>query len=229
MKLIFLNAWHGQVGDAMTDFLKHHAPSTDVFCFQEAGEPMRELAAAPLREFREFATYKFNGDHCAFPQATYVRKSAAVLHAATLLESGNDTGLALYVHIKFGNGHAHICNLHGMPQPGDKLDSPGRLRQSQELCRFFDDKHGPKIIGGDFNLLPRTRSIEIFEEHGYRDLIKEFGIATTRNRLAWEMHPTSKQYFSDYVFVSPELKIRSFSVPNLEISDHLPLILEVEE
>ena len=32
----------------------------------------------------------------------------------------------------------------------------------------------------------------------------------------------------DYVFVSPEVKVIDFSVPNIEISDHLPLILDFE-
>jgi endonuclease/exonuclease/phosphatase family metal-dependent hydrolase len=228
MKLIFLNAWYGQVGVAMEQFLKHHAPRTDVFCFQEADARMRELAAAPLREFQPVAASKYLTDQSAFCQATYVKNAATMLHSESLLESGNDVGLALDVEVSSANGSVHICNLHGIPQPGDKLDSPGRLQQSRELCEFLDGKNGPKIVGGDFNLLPQTRSIEIFEAKGYRNLIKEFRIATTRNRIAWEMYPHNKQYFCDYVFVSPEMPIRSFSVPSLEISDHLPLILEVE-
>ena len=68
----------------------------------------------------------------------------------------------------------------------------------------------------------------MFQKYGYLDLIKKFGIKTTRNEVAWENYPDNKQYFSDYVFVNPEAKIKSFSVPDLEISDHLPLILEIE-
>jgi len=33
---------------------------------------------------------------------------------------------------------------------------------------------------------------------------------------------------SDYVFVSLEVKVKKFEVPNIEISDHLPLILDFE-
>ena len=84
------------------------------------------------------------------------------------------------------------------------------------------------MIGGDFNLAPETKSIAMLTENGYRDLIKDFKIRTTRNRLAWEMYPESKQYFSDYVFASPEVKVKEFTVPENEISDHLPLILDIE-
>ncbi len=33
-------------------------------------------------------------------------------------------------------------------------------------------------------------------------------------------------YHSDYVFVSPETDVMHFEVPDIEASDHLPLILE---
>ena len=69
-------------------------------------------------------------------------------------------------------------------RPGHKLDTPVRLRQSKLILDFLKDKVGSKIIGGDFNLLPETRSVEMFEKAGYRNLIKEFGIKNTRNKFA---------------------------------------------
>jgi endonuclease/exonuclease/phosphatase family metal-dependent hydrolase len=144
------------------------------------------------------------------------------------LDDVPDTGLGIYTQVGDGAGKMHICNLHGIAKPGDKLDTPQRLRQSKALIDFFDSLDGRKIIGGDFNLSPDTDSIRSFEEHGYINLIKEFGIRTTRNRLAWELYPDNKQYHSDYVLISPDVKVRAFEVPNNEVSDHLPLILDVE-
>jgi endonuclease/exonuclease/phosphatase family metal-dependent hydrolase len=228
MKLIFLNAWHGKVADGTVKFLKDQAGSTDVFCFQEADDGMREFAAGPLGDFQEVTAAKKVGDDHAFHLATYVKKNARVLHYETILQSDSGVGLGLYVQVPYGSGSAHIGNFHGISQPGDKSDNPNRLRQSREICHFFQDKNGLKIIGGDFNLDSRTQSIEMIEQKGYRNLVKEFNIATTRNHLAWEKYPDNKQYFCDYIFVSPEVKISSFSVPLLEISDHLPLIVELE-
>ena len=65
----------------------------------------------------------------------------------------------------------------------------------------------------------------MFEDNGYKNLIKEFKIPTTRNEISWAKYE-NKQLFADFVFVSPDVKITNFSVPNNEISDHLPLILE---
>lgn len=228
MKLIFLNVWNATLRDPILHFLELHSQSTDVFCFQEADEEMRRLAAGPLSDFEPVVACKNVSETDAFLLATYVRNGTNIVRSATILENDRSAGLGLYVQVAFGAGSAHVCNLHGVSRPGDKLDNAVRLRQSKELCEFFDGKNGSRIIGGDFNLLPETRSIEIFEEAGYRDLINEFRIPTTRNRFAWERYPHDRQFFCDYAFISAEVNLRGFAVPNVEVSDHLPLILEIE-
>ena len=44
--------------------------------------------------------------------------------------------------------------------------------------------------------------------------------------MGWKFF--GKQHFADYVFVSKDVKVKKFEVPYLEISDHLPLILDFE-
>lgn len=137
-------------------------------------------------------------------------------------------GCGIFALVRSGDREFFVCNFHGVAKPGDKLDTPKRVAQSEGLIQFFENKPGLKIIGGDFNLLPDTKSIRLFRENGYRDLIAEYHIPTTRNHFAWDLYP-EKQLFSDYVFTSPEVKIKTFSAPNIEISDHLPLIVELLE
>ena len=78
-------------------------------------------------------------------------------------------------------------------------------------------------------MLPETKSLGILERTGYINLIKEYGIESTRNEVSWKLYPNNKQYFADYVFVNKETKVESFKVPYSEISDHLPLILNFDE
>jgi endonuclease/exonuclease/phosphatase family metal-dependent hydrolase len=189
---------------------------------------MQKIARDTLPTYTEVEKYKYVTDNDDFPQATYLKRTIPLLASGAIMENEEGVGLGLYVQIRVGDKNLYICNFHGMSRPVDKLDHPEKLRQSQRLIDFFGDREGLKIIGGDFNLLPETKSIQMFRENGYKDLIKEYKIATTRNRLAWEMYPNHKLYYSDYVFVSPDVKVKSFSVPNIEISDHLPLILEIE-
>ena len=228
MKVIFLNTWNGEISEGIADFIKEHSPSTEVFCFQEAYDKMQMMCKELLPNYRMIKVYKRLAEDNDFPQATYLRNDLELLSSALVLEKQQGTGLGIYTGIKMGNNIVHLCNFHGTARPGDKLDTPQRITQSQGLIDFFKDKNGPKIIGGDFNLLPETKSVSMFEENGYRDLIRDFKIRTTRNRLSWEMYPDNKQYYCDYVFVSPDVNVREFSVPKNEISDHLPLILTVE-
>ncbi len=65
----------------------------------------------------------------------------------------------------------------------------------------------------------------MLEEEGYQNLIKDYQIKSTRNRLSWELWPEDKQHFADYVFASPEINVVEFSVPDIEVSDHLPMIV----
>src|SRR3989344_5857958 len=119
-----------------------------------------------------------------------------------------------------------LCNMHGTAYPGDKLDTEERLEQSKRIVDFLSQEKGEKILGGDFNLFPKTESIGMIKKTGLKDLVQEFGIKTTRSELNYKRYPDNIQYFSDYVFVSPGIQVTNFEVPQLNISDHLPLVLE---
>jgi len=227
MKIIFLNVWNGKVQEGITEFIKEQSRDTDIFCFQEAYDEFKELFKDVFPNHKEFSAYKFVIKDDDFPQATYASKNINIISSEILFDGQIDCGLGIYLHVEFDNTPVHICNFHGLSKPGDKLDNPNRLSQSQKLIDFFKEKEGLKIIGGDFNLFPETKSVQMFEENGYRDLIKEFEISTTRNHFTWDMYPDNPQYYSDYVFVSPNVKIKGFLVPDIEISDHLPMILEI--
>lgn len=214
--------------DGLGSFIKDQSRDTDIFCFQEAASEAKALFKSIISDYQEITAYKYIAREEDFSQATYIAKNLKIMSSGPVLESQKNSGLGIYTLIQFGKANIHICNFHGLAHPGNKLDNPDRIRQSQGIVDFFKDKSGPKIIGGDFNILPDTKSIGMFEENGYRNLIKEFKIMTTRNQLAWERFYNNKQYYSDYIFLNPSAHIQSFRVPNIEISDHLPLILEVE-
>jgi endonuclease/exonuclease/phosphatase family metal-dependent hydrolase len=227
MKIVFLNTWSGKRRKALVDYIKQQARDTDVFCFQEATDEMKQLTQDTLSHYRELSDFKYFSDEDNFPQSLFIRKGIEVLSFGTLMAGQADCGLAIYTEIKVENSSIYICNVHGKAQPGDKLDDDGRLKQSQDIIDFFKDKNVPIIIGGDFNILPDTKSIQMFKHHGYRNLIEEFNIDTTRNHLAWDRFPT-KMYYSDYVFLNEAVTLKRFAVVKNEVSDHLPMLLEIE-
>lgn len=133
----------------------------------------------------------------------------------------------LYITLTISNKLLIICNIHGTAFPGSKLDTKLRLEHSRRIKEFLQTKKGAKIIAGDFNLLPKTQSIRIFEDNMI-NLIKKFNIKRTRSNLSPYFGKTSFQKFADYIFVSKDIIVKTFQVSHMEISDHLPLILEFE-
>lgn len=229
MKIIFLNAWQGQISQ-IKDFILENIPTTDVFCFQEAGYFNTDIFCREYlsSQYQLFTDQKPLTQKDIMVQATFVKKNFSVLNTDTIGKNDDHVGLGLFTQIKDRDSNFfNICNVHGYPWPGDKQDNPDRINQSTLIIDFFKELSGPKIIGGDFNLDFDIKSTQIFEENGYKSLIKDFKIDNTRNRLSWEKYD-NKQHFADHLFITKDIEVKNFTVPYSEISDHLPLILEIE-
>lgn len=136
-----------------------------------------------------------------------------------------DHGRALEtVELKIGNKNLQILNIHGIwteDKQGDK--------RTEDQCLFVVKtalkKNIPTIITGDFNLLPTTPSIQIINK-SFRNLIEEFKVKTTRPDFDDGLE--KGRNIVDYVFVTPDVKVKDFKVIDTTITDHLPLLLEFE-
>ena len=115
-----------------------------------------------------------------------------------------------------------VCNLHGHWTPNFKGDNPARLEQSKNIKKLLDGFEGAKILCGDFNVAPNTKSISILET-SMKNLIKEYKITSTRSHFY-----TKEVKFADYIMVSPEIQVKKFEVIQDVVSDHLPLMLEFD-
>ena len=119
-----------------------------------------------------------------------------------------------------------IANFHGMSRPGTKLDTDERLEQSRAIRRVMDRHSGPAVLMGDFNLLPQTHSVRILE-YGRRNLITDFNIPTTRSRLNPYYGTPQEQPHANFAFVTSGVQVESFAVPDIEVSDHLPMLMTI--
>lgn len=120
-----------------------------------------------------------------------------------------------------------VVNLHGYWEPAAKYDTPQRFKQSKMILDFLSKYNLPKIIAGDFNLAIDTKALLMFEEAGFRNLVKESKAKTTRSSL-YDIKWRSIDPFADYIIVSKDVDVYDFKVMPDEISDHLPLFLEFE-
>jgi len=186
-------------------FLKEHSKEVDIFCLQEVfNTPMEEEipSEARIKIFSEIgsALTSFTGFHAPI----------------TIGWDWSDKKINLPVQF----GHT-ICNFHGHWKPHtNKEDLPERIEQSKKIVEFLKPEKSKKILCGDFNLAPHTQSIRILED-GMRNLVKEYGITSTRSH-----YYTKDGKFADYILVSPEVEVKDFKVLPDVVSDHLPLYLE---
>lgn len=126
-----------------------------------------------------------------------------------------------YVTVQTEAGVRTVINFHGLWNGKGKRDTEERLLQSANICTFIETLAHPFILCGDFNLHPDTESLKKLEEFPLRNLIKEYGITSTRTRLY-----TKEEKFADYAFASNGIEIADFRVLHDVVSDHAPLFLE---
>lgn len=200
-----------------------------------------------LKSHKGFFAPTFTGydteDHVdfdiAFGQATFVRNTVDILSQETVFVHGSydntppatvdipNVKVALdlprnihVVKIKIEGKEVLIGNLHGYWLPSSKYDSKESMAQMKIVKKIFASFKGPKILVGDFNLRPETKSVKLLEDD-MKNLIVEYGVTNTRSSL----HKKTEK-FADYIMISNEVKVNSFEVINIDVSDHLPLILD---
>ncbi len=136
---------------------------------------------------------------------------------------GNCARNIQYVTLDFESGPITIVNFHGAWIKGsNKTDTEDRINQSKKIVEFIQNLSNDFILCGDFNLLPDTESMAILERAGFRNLIKEYGITSTRTAFY-----TKPDKYADYVLVSKDIDVKNFKVLPEEVSDHSALFLEI--
>lgn len=247
MKIICLNTWGCRKQEEIFAYLGSHIATTDIFCLQEVftGEAgvshrgeVKNCLELLVAMFPDFVPYFFSSrgydDWYGEPHngywyglATFVRKDHAVESVDQMYTIPEDmfracgrakaaTGAMQVVTMK----GLTVCNLHGLWQDSGKGDTKEREMQTKTILDALEGKGGQHVLCGTFNLSPETKSVTSFESR-YRNLVKEYHVEKTRSGLSAE-----PLRYSDYVFVSPDTAVKSFSVPDIEVSDHLPLVTE---
>ncbi len=256
MRIISLNTWGGTKFNPLKDFIKKHKEDTDIFCFQEifqndrGVEATREGYRANLFEDLKDMLKNHTGHFAPIIRGYDMLGEVdyPLLYGLAVFIKNDIKVEKVWDEMIFGERFAnpgdglkkqqkniqllkvtqkeatyYILNFHGIWFPGDKLDTPNRLEQSKKVKSLLNLEKNKKILIGDFNLYPETESLKILED-GMVNLIKKFNIKTTRVQNP-KKHGNI-QYWADYALVSPDIEVKNFEVPNIEVSDHLPIILE---
>jgi endonuclease/exonuclease/phosphatase family metal-dependent hydrolase len=240
MKLITLNIWGGHVLEPLLNFISAHQ-EIDIFCFQEVYCDAPHKISSDDRKvnldiFGELQNLLPNHKGLFKPVvkniygiAMFVKKGIEVLQEGEVVIHENPNYLGIgpthsrnlqWIKCRSQNKNRYILNVHGLWNGKGKTDSPERIAQSQKIKSFSGSLVDPLVLCGDFNLRPDTKSIQIIEK-GFKNLIQLYDVKSTRTSLY-----EKEEKFADYVFLSPEIEIKSFEVLKDEVSDHAPLFLE---
>jgi exonuclease III len=154
------------------------------------------------------------GEHYVYKEKGYIPEGDVGNHARNIQ----------YAMVEREPGLLTIINFHGIWNGKGKTDTEDRIQQSKNIVDFIREVKGDVILCGDFNLLPDTESIKILEDAGLRNLIREYGVTSTRTS-----HYTKPEKYADYVFLSKRIKVKDFKVLPDEVSDHSALCVEIED
>lgn len=119
-----------------------------------------------------------------------------------------------------------VCNLHGI-WGLDGVDNEDRLKMSDLIVGQVEGKERV-ILAGDFNLKPNTQTIENIEKHLSNVFKDELKTTFNLTRKDLERFPGYASAAVDMIFTSTDLVLTKHACPKVDVSDHLPLIIEVE-
>lgn len=248
MNILSLNVWGARINPEILRFVEAYRDSADAFCLQEMMRDTGETEFDPLfhpdeirRTVETFAELlpgfehrfsNFYGDD--YGLCTFVRTSVGIVsHSEHFvfgddprkpLEPGNEGAHCRKILVTdLGNG-LRLVNFHGLWIGGyGKGDHPDRLNQSARILDILHPFEVPTALVGDFNLDPDTESMAMLERAGFRNLVKEYGVTSTRTCLY-----AKPGKFADYALVTPDVGVADFRVLPDVVSDHAPLLLTLE-
>lgn len=250
LKFITLNVLHGgELIADIIDFLKKENP--DVVVLQEVNNATDRDLPENLRTVQMFQEH-FPDYHLAYEPALLVRyksgsspHGAAILSRFPILESrltylsnsyteldnplpGPDPDYSVYpkymqTAVIETQPRLTVSSIHGIwDYHGD--DTPARLRMSEIILRELDSS-SPVVFAGDFNVKPNTKTVGLLTEK-YNSVFGD-SLTTTFN-MKRKDSPGYATAAVDMIFVSHDIKVLNKDCPDVDVSDHLPLIATLE-
>lgn len=107
-------------------------------------------------------------------------------------------------------------------------DEPHKLEQARKLQAFLKGLKTPFVLSGDFNVVPNTEVIALFNTLG-QNLTSKHGVTNTLDaRVHRAKHLFPPGLAVDYIFLSPTLGYQNFEVLSQhKLSDHFGLRAEI--
>lgn len=130
--------------------------------------------------------------------------------------------LVIYTKIKLGV-EGKLVDLH-LFAVHLSIRKRTRKKQIKELAQLLNTCPNPKIMFGDFNIFKGYGEIEeLLETTGMINTVRFTKEDSTATFPSWNPKRTI-----DLVLISPGIKVRNHQVLDLQLSDHLPVMVDFE-
>jgi len=236
-KLLHWNILYEESPQNILSLIKEVDP--DIFCCQEINDRtdlLKETAQILPYYYFEPADIKGVGDvalplgNAIFSKFPIKSKKLVVLWDGPNPTLGNPQEKRIYIEAKLvinGKGFS-VGTTHLSFAPAFK-DTPERSEQAKKLMEAIGGNKSNFAISGDFNSAPDTQIIKSIEsqlvsagpDHG------EPTFTTIPFSFAG-FEATGLEWRVDYIFTSPDIKVKTASIISTKYSDHLPILAELE-
>jgi endonuclease/exonuclease/phosphatase family metal-dependent hydrolase len=248
IKIVSLNMWvGGKLFPAILDFLK--VQDADVVALQEVSngngahlsdqyrsmEVLKDSLGYPYQEFAQIFVLETPEGQIPLGSAVLSKFPLNVKPSRFFVEPDREVYQDLpeqwplmprmmqHVELNTPAGTIDLFNIHGVWDLAGDSASPARLKMKDIVLEEI--KGRPKVLlTGDSNA---SQGNPIWQDVGRRLTNAMPGVDSTFN-MRRKDSPGYATAAVDVLYVSPEIKVLAKAVPDVDISDHLPLVAELD-
>lgn len=237
MKLLQLNTWSCNLAPEIVKLLQREQP--DVVCLQEVistertGKVLQSLEEILTEVPYEYVYYsplaEFRFMHSTASRGNAILSKYPLVDVGTFWTHGefqsdfdyslgwNSARGVAYATVQSPGGDIKVVTTHGYHVKTHKKGDEETLRACRQIDEFVRNLDGPVVLTGDFNLVPESESMQVFDDT-LRNLTREAKLKTTRNYL------TTKTEVCDYI-LTRDIEVQQFAALDDVVSDHQALSL----
>ena len=250
LKFIQINIFKGKYLDDLLNFLEREKP--DVVSMQEVTAGQMNACDDKSVSLYDVIANKlgysgvYNGDlklegdpKSSFGNAVLTRlpvlgSHVEVLHdfrAVTMHEFLSEPAIwaqvprqVLDLIVDVDGKKVHTMSWHGA-WTAPPQDTEETIRQAKKIAEYLISLNEPFILGCDSNELLQSETIQTINEVAV-NIMEGSGILQTTHPKIHKIVP--RGYLVDYVYTSKDIKVNSVEVPQVTISDHLPVVADLD-
>lgn len=245
MKILQINIWAGRMARGLVRYIELEQP--DVICMQEVFNGDFEVPC-PDRMFdilsrikqasgleHEYFSMRYSIDvtgstvpygnailsRFPFESVRTIQTEHSVIEHMTAENSDPYINNLQVVTVEADQSVWTIANHHGhyKTDPNGDEESVGAMQRVAEELQGID---GPLVLCGDLNVWPESPVMRVFD--GWLDdIVVHSGAKTTISHIN-----VDRDVVCDHVLINDKVAVKSFKVDDVIISDHYPLVAELE-